>query len=371
MIIGIDGNEANVQHRVGVSVYTYELLKYFHSKSHKDLKFRVYLRNKPYKDLPAEHDFFSYTVVRSPFLWINAVLPMYLSFDKKIDLFFSPAHYVPRFVKIPTVVTIHDLSYILYPEEFVKKELYKLINWTRYAVNQSQKIIAVSNTTKDDICHYYTIPEEKITVIYNGFTRRKMCDDKKIIDIQNVNIYKDPYFLFVGTVQPRKNIQTILHAFKLLLKKNPELKLIIVGKKGWLYDKIFTVAQELHLEKSAVFTNFIPEEDIPYLYCYAQSLILPSLYEGFGLPILEAMSLGCPVIASNTSSLPEIGGNACLYVNPLETLELKEAMETLLTDSKRRNDLIAKGKVRIQDFSWEKCGKETLKLLTSAAHKRA
>ncbi len=176
MKIAIDGNEANVKERVGVSVYTFQLLLYFKKISSKDTEFIIFLKNKPLKSLPLENEYFKYEVVPGSILWSQTSLPFRLYQSKflkqKIDVFFSPAHYSPRLSPFNTIVTIHDLSYYYYPNEFLKKDLYKLKNWTKYSVNNAKNIIAVSKTTKKDIIKFYNIQENKISVIYNGYEKK-------------------------------------------------------------------------------------------------------------------------------------------------------------------------------------------------------
>src|SRR3989344_6648626 len=155
MIIGIDGNEANVVKRVGVSVYALSLLKYFNKKASPHLQFRVYLRDVPLDDLPKKNKNFTYDIVPGKFLWSQIFLPLRLFQKKDIDVFFSPAHYLPRFAPMPTVVTIHDLAFLYHPADFLKRDLIKLRDWTKYSVNQAKKIIAVSKTTKKDVIKAY------------------------------------------------------------------------------------------------------------------------------------------------------------------------------------------------------------------------
>ena len=161
MIIGVDGNEANVEKRVGVSVYTLNLLKYFKKQSNKDLKFKIYLKNSPLSDLPNQDNFFQYKVVPGKILWSQIYLPLQLYQKKDIDVFFSPAHYIPRFCPVPTVVTIHDLAYFYFEKDFLKKDLYQLKSWTKYSVNKASKIIAVSKTTKKILLNYITFRKTK------------------------------------------------------------------------------------------------------------------------------------------------------------------------------------------------------------------
>jgi len=357
MIIGVDGNEANVDKKVGVSIYTFELLKYFQKKASSQCQFIIYLKDRPRKELPKENNYFKYRVIRGNYLWSQIFLPLNLYLQKKPDIFFSPAHYSPRFCPVPTVVTIHDLSYFYYPDEFLKKDLYKLQNWTKYSVKNAKKIIAVSKTTKKDLVKFYDLPEEKIEVIYNGY-------QKEIKNLKSKIKIKKPYLLYVGTIQPRKNLKTLIEAFFLLSKESPEYSLVIVGKKGWLYEKIFAnVEQADSFKNRIIFTDYVDNDALAYLYKNASLFVLPSLYEGFGIPILEAMSFGCPVISSFTSSLPEIGGDACLYFDPTSKEDLKEKILQLLNNKKLRNELVKKGKERVKLFSWKKCGEETLELL--------
>lgn len=363
VIIGIDGNEANVAYKVGVSMYTLNILKYFQTQASQDLQFVVYLRNEPLSDLPATTEYFTYKIVWGPILWSQFFLPLHLWISKLLgkylNVFFSPAHYIPRFCPFRTVVTIHDLSYLYFPNEFLKKDLYQLKNWTEYALKNSEKIIAVSKTTKKDIVHEYGIPDRKIEVIYNGY------EDPihGLAEIKEDNIF--PYFLYIGTVQPRKNLDTLITAFAQFRKTHPEYKLIIAGKKGWLYENIFIQVEKLEMKDHVLFPGFVSEEQKNNLYKKAAAFILPSLYEGFGIPLLEAMAHECPVISSFSSSLPEIGGEACLYFDPKSSEDLVEKLNTIITNKELVKKLIALGKKRITFFSWNETGKNTLHILQS------
>lgn len=358
MRIGIDGNEANVEKKVGVSNYVFELIHYFHTKTDTSTQFVIYLKDKPRHDFPLPDKHFQYRIVKGDFLWSQLFLPIYLYLKKEMDVFFSPAHYAPRFCPVPTVVTIHDLSFFYYPDEFLKKDLYQLKNWTQYSIEKANKIIAVSKNTKKDVMNYYHIPKNKIEVIYNGFS------DAIPPPLRGgISPHQKPYILYVGTIQPRKNLDTLITAFHLLLKEKSDYSLVIAGKKGWLYEKIFDHVKILNLEDKIIFTGYISDEEKATLYENASLFVLPSLYEGFGIPILEAMNSGCPVISSLSSSLPEIGGDACLYFDPKNPKELKEKMIHVIENSEFRKELVKKGKERVQLFSWQKCGQETLQVI--------
>ncbi len=367
MIIGVDGNEANVLMKVGVSVYTVNLLSYFRKHADKKTQFKIFLKNKPTEDLPLPNNYFNYEVVPGALFWSQIFLPLRLYLKKGIDVFFSPAHYAPRFCPVPTVVTIHDLSYIYFPGDFLKKDLYQLRNWTHYSIHNAKKIIAVSKTTKKDIVQLYRVPEEKVKVIYNGYEKRfekLKIENYKLI--KNLKLKIKNYILFVGTLQPRKNITVLIQSFAKFKELYPEFKLIVAGKKGWLFESIFDLVSELGLNTDIYFTDYITDQQLAFLYKNAFCFVLPSLYEGFGIPLLEAMSFGCPVVSSFTASLPEIGGDACLYFDPKSVEDLVEKLENIKKDSRLRTGLIQKGKKRVKEFSWKKCGAQTLSVIQNS-----
>ena len=368
MTIGVDGNEANVKERVGVSIYTLNILRYFHKKARKELQFKIFLKKTPLAELPSPSKFFQYQIVSGQYLWSQIFLPLALFQNRDINVFFSPAHYIPRFSPVPTVVTIHDLSYLYYPEDFLKKDLFQLKNWTNYSLNKATKIIAVSKTTKKDIIKNYAVNDDKISVIYNGF--EKSFQKLKIENLkfnENCKLKIENFILFVGTIQPRKNLSVLIEAFDKFLQTNKDSKLVIVGKKGWLYEKIFQKVQDMDLDKKIVFTDYLSNEQLAWLYKNAFCFVMPSLYEGFGIPVLEAMSFGCPVIASFASSLPEVAGDASLYFDPKNSDDLVEKLKLIKEDKQLVKDLVNKGKKRVKEFSWEKCGEKTLEILKNYA----
>lgn len=367
MIIGIDGNEANVEKQVGVSVYTTRLLEYFHKHASKDRTFLIFLKRSVQPHLPLENDFFQYKVVGPPYAWSQLALPLHLRLNRSINVFFTPAHYAPRAIQQPSVVTIHDLSYFYYPEDFLKRDLYKLKNWTEYSIQNAERLIAVSETTKKDVMKFYDIPSERINVIHNGFEKPTT---HATISLPH-DLETHPYILAVGTLQPRKNIATIIQAFAIFRKHYRTHKLVIIGKTGWLYDDLFTLASKLDLLDYVIFAGYVSDDELAAYYKKAFCYVTASLYEGFGIPVLEAMSYGCPVLASNTSSLPEVGGNAAVYFNPQKPDELVKSLVTLARDKKLRALMVERGNAQIQQFSWNKCAQQTLEVLEQAgsAHK--
>jgi glycosyltransferase involved in cell wall biosynthesis len=176
-----------------------------------------------------------------------------------------------------------------------------------------------------------------------------------------------PYILFVGTIQPRKNIAKLIEAVSLL--KNKEIQLVVVGKKGWLWEEILAAPEKFKITDRIKFLDFVGNEDLPSLYKNAQCFVLPSLYEGFGLPVLEAMQFGCPVVTSNVSSLPEVGGDAAIYFDPESVDDMAEKIDKVISDEKLRAEMTEKGYNQVKKFSWEKTAKETLKVLEELGNK--
>ncbi|KXK08968.1 MAG: Capsular glucan synthase [Microgenomates bacterium OLB22] len=282
---------------------------------------------------------------------------------------FSPAHYSPQWLPCPLVVTIHDLAYIYFPNEFLKKDQYKLFNWTKESVTKAKAVITVSASTKSDVMKHYHTSEARIHVIYNGFqgyppARNKIATLKKY-DVANKN-----YILFVGTLQSRKNIARLIEAIHTIRSTYPDLLLLLAGRRGWLYEKMLKRIQELQLTDVVRELGYVPDAELAVLYENAQCFVLPSLYEGFGIPILEAMAHGTPVVTSDNSSLPEVGGDACLYVNANDTMQIAIAIERVLTEKELRKSLVSKGKEQIKKFSWDACAAQTLALLKQIAYER-
>lgn len=359
MIVGIDGNEANIENKVGIGEYAYELLCQFSkiASTRKELKFKIYLKSNPRVEMPVPTENWQYQIVHPKKFWTQIGLPLKLFMEtKKPDVFFSPSHYAPRFSPVPTAISIMDLSYIHFPELFTKHDLYQLVNWTKYSAKNAKKIFTISNFSRDDIIKTYKkLPADVITTYLGVKEVLSMEDLKKKFGISK------PYLLFVGTIQPRKNIAKLVEAFSQL--KNKEVQLVIVGKKGWLWEDIFAAPEKFKVADKVKFLDFVGDKDLPSLYKNALCFVLPSLYEGFGLPVLEAMKFGCPTVVSDVSSLPEVGGDASLYFDPRSVDDIAQKLNTVISDEKLRAEMVKKGYNQIKKFSWEKTAKETLKVL--------
>lgn len=377
MLIGIDGNEANVEKRVGIGEYAFQLLTRFAQYQISDIKYQIYLKNEPLPSLPAENENWKYRVLKPGKLWTQWRLPLDLFLhNPKPDVFFSPTHYAPRFSPAPTVVSVMDLSYIYFPELFNKKDLLQLKNWTSYSVKKAKKVFTISNSSKSDIIKEYDVPLSKVIVTHLGIKGLSSLKPHiySMSELKAKYGLTDNYILFVGTLQPRKNIKRLIEAFhKLVSVKGQvssikeDLQLIIVGRRGWLYEEILNTPKELEIEDKVKFLENIGDDELPLFYKNALCFVFPSLYEGFGLPVLEAMKHGCPVITSNVSSLPEAGGDAALYVDPENVDDIAKKMKQLIGDEKLRKSYIEKGREQIKKFSWEKTAKETLTVLQEIA----
>ena len=339
MMIGINGNEANVAHRVGVGQYAFELLSHF---SNKDII--VYLKDLPRNDMPK----LNYDVFGPKKLWTLIGLQKKLLTNPP-DVLFTPTHYAPLFLPVPLVISIMDLAFEKFPQYFKAKDLYQLKYWSRLSAMQARKIITISENSKKDIMEIYNIPGEKIVVTYPGYDK-----DRFNTKVKKSTKYGE-YFLFLGTLQPRKNVERLIQAFKLL---KTDCKLVIVGminegRGGWMNENIKN-------EKNIVLTGYLPDSEIPGLYAGAKAFVLPSLYEGFGIPAIEAMACGTPVVVSRVSCLPEICGDAAFYIDdPYSVESIRSALESVNT-----------GKVKfglewVNRYNWEETCLKTNTVLNS------
>lgn len=372
MIIGIDGNEANIKNRVGVGQYAYNLLINLYKIDSKN-KYIIYLKNPPLEDFPSSRRNWEYQIFGPQKFWTKFALPLHLFFQKeKLNLFFSPSHYSPSFSSFPTVPTIHDLGYLYFRNQFTKKDLYQLINWTKKSIKKAAHIITVSNFSKKEIEKTYNINPDKISVAFNGvgeIPKISKIDSEKILSKFKIT---KPYFLYLGTLKPNKNIPFLIKSFSMFLKnykQNEKISLVIAGKKGWLFNEIFETVRKEKLENTVIFTDYINEKEKWTLYKNAIALIIPSLYEGFGIPVIEAMKSGTPVIASNIDSLKEVIGNAGLLINPQDNQDLIQKMIQIL-DSDTRQKFSKLGLEQAKKFTWTNTAESVLKTFNKFSSKK-
>jgi glycosyltransferase involved in cell wall biosynthesis len=299
--------------------------------------------------------------------WIRRILAEqfilpFLVKKYKIDLLHSVAFSCPAIKLCKSVLTIHDLAYRVFPETVLKsRRIYYNLMFPLYAAI-SDKIITVSENTKKDVIRYFHIPEDRINTVLLGVSGQLRQEDS--IDTRTVLSglgITGEYLLYIGSLEPRKNLVRLLQAFA-LVREEVNIKMVIVGPKGWMYDDIFSSAAATKHKEDIIFTGRVEDADLPKLYSQTNAFIFPSLYEGFGLPALDAMACGAPVIASDTSSLREVCGDTAVYVDPFEVESISESILMLLKDDRRREELKLKGLERSRQFSWEKTARMTLEV---------
>jgi len=394
MKIWIDGYEANIPQRLGSSQVAFELLRSLERIDRKN-DYTILLPSPPLEDLPNERAGWRYKILKPKRLWTRIALPLALySANIKPDLIFSPTHYVPRFVprKIKRVVTIFDLSFLHFPESFLKKDLWQLKNWTKFSVINGDHIITISKFSKDDIVKQYGLARQKITVAYPGYDEKEFRVQSSEFRVKAVKEkYKigDNYIIYIGTIQPRKNLVRLMKAFGSAIhlegakvhlrgvreRSRNELELVIVGKtkgegrQGWMYEDILQTPQNLGIKDRVKFLGFVPTEDLPLLLSGALAFIQPSLWEGFGIPVVEAMATGVPVIVSNASSLPEVVGKAGLLVDPYSIDQIEQAIRTIVADKKLQQKYSKEGIAQAKKFSWDKMARTVLKVFKELAAK--
>jgi len=260
---------------------------------------------------------------------------------------------VPVSKRIKTITVIHDLAYEVYPQYTERRNLLRLKKLVPETVKLSNRIVAVSESTKKDIIKKFGVSADKIDVVYNAVDSKKYRPLKLTQQVRARYNLPEKYFLYLGNIEPRKNVEGIIEAYsKLPVKITNEYKLVLAGGMGWNKDTIMKAYNESPHKSSIIFTGYIEDKEIPSVYSAAEIFLFPSHYEGFGLPLLEAMSCGTPVITANNSSLKEVAGDAALYVDSKKTHQLTETIIKILKDDELRIKLVKRGKERIKKFNW-------------------
>lgn len=284
--------------------------------------------------------------------------------SSKIDLFLATTGYqIPYLAKVPSIIIVHDLVAWRYPKALPFTTRFSERFFLPRVVKKAIKIIAISQSTKNDLINFLKIPAEKIEVIYPGSHFSQVTSVKRINGIKKKYHLPRDFLLFVGTLEPRKNISELLEAYAKLpsfLKK--KYHLVIVGKRGWFWKKILSKVSKLKLKKNISFTGFVPEKELPVIYQLSSLFVYPSFYEGFGLPILEAQKIGVPVITSKTSSMPEVTGDSAILIDPGNPTEITQAIEKILTNKSLEQEMIKKGLIQAEKFSWEKTAQSFLEV---------
>jgi glycosyltransferase involved in cell wall biosynthesis len=290
--------------------------------------------------------------------WEQLVQPFVLR-QEKIDLLHSLAFVTPLVSPCPSVVTIYDLSFLIFPQGFKYFKRLYLSLFTYLSARKARRIITISESTKRDTVQLLGVSSEKVDIVYCGVDETfHPLPEREIVSFRQKRGLPERMILFIGTIEPRKNVARLVEAYSLL--KERRVKLAIGGARGWLYEEVFARVEELDLVGDVLFPGYIPPDELPLWYNAAELFVYPSLYEGFGLPPLEAMACGTPVIASNVSSLPEVVGKAGLTVDPMRSEGLAEAMNRVLSDGALRQSMRERGLARAGQFSWAKAAQETV-----------
>lgn len=377
MLIGIDASRTTVARRTGTENYALNLTRALcrggsrarpqgGESPTRPYRYRLYFRERPAPGLFPTGDCVEQRVIPFPRLWTHLRLSWEMT-RRPPDLLFVPAHVLPPIHPRRSIVTVHDLGYRYFPQTHRPLDRLYLDLSTRWNARAAARILADSEATKADLIREYGTPAEKIAVVYPGRDEnlRRIEDSAAIAAVKAKYNIAGEYILYIGTLHPRKNLARLIDAFATVNAQCTmhNAQLIIAGRKGWLYDEIFARARALGLTDSVIFTGYVPDADLPALLSGARLFAFPSLYEGFGFPVLEAMICGVPVVCSNTSSLPEVAGDAALLVDPLDTAALAAAMARLLTDESLRAALTARGYEQAQRFSWEKAARQVLDII--------
>jgi glycosyltransferase involved in cell wall biosynthesis len=276
----------------------------------------------------------------------------------RLDLFHAPHYVVPPLTTTRFVVTIHDCIHLRFPQYLPSRAaLYYAKTMMSTAARRSRRVLTVSQASKEDILHYLKIPAEKVEVIYNAIDTR-LTGEPTPEDVARVRerfLLTAPFVLYTGNIKPHKNVDRLIEAFSLLRKQSSaDVKLLIIGDDVSKYPNLRRLVHRFQLHQHVRFLGFVPDATLAVLYRLASVFVFPSLYEGFGLPPLEAMAAGAPVITSNVSSLPEVVGDAALLIDPMNPADIAGAMARVLNEPALRDDLVRRGRERVKAFSWER-----------------
>lgn len=358
MRIAIDASRTTVARVTGTEHYALKLIQSViqHNPGH---DIALYFRDEPPADLFPHSEQVTYRVIPLVRAWTHLRFAAALWHDRP-DLTFVPAHTLPFAFPGKAVVTVHDLGYRLFPDAHPTRQRLYLDLTTRFSARRATTVLADSRATATDLTWFYNTPMDKIQVLYPGVEKPQVSSES--IDAIRAKYHPpERFFLFVGTLQPRKNIARIVQAYaQYRTQVSDAVGLVLAGGKGWLFDPGWVDGVE-----GVQLPGYIDEADKGALLSMALGLVFPTLYEGFGFPVIEAMHCGTPVIASNTSSLPELVGDAGILVDPLDVGAVAQAMQTLAEDHRMRDRLRERGLVQAQKFTWENAARQFWEIVES------
>lgn len=360
-IIGIDASRSNSRQKTGTEYYSYELIK--NIVKFDKFKFRLYSK-EPITYLEKRPNVEN-RAMSFPRLWSQIRLSAEI-YQNPPSVLFEPAHTIPIYHGKKTVITLHDVGFKYFPELYTPLERIYHNYCMNFSVRHATKIIAISNATRDDLVKLYGADKSKIAVIYHGFDKEKFFPVKS----QPADEIKalQPYIFFIGRIEAKKNIKNLVKAFG-KLKQDPNIKekLVLAGRSGYQYEEIKKEIEALpdKIKRDVVELGYVADDQVGELTRHASVFAFPSRFEGFGMPLIETMACGVPIVASNTTSIPEIVGDAGLLCGPDETDEMAKNLSIVIKNKNIRADLVKKGFKRSSEFSWEKCARETLDVISS------
>ncbi len=375
--IGVDASRAVSTQPTGTEHYSRHLIEALIAQDRlvvqgrsRPIRWRLYFNRPP--ALPsflADHPHVEHRVIPFPRLWTHLRLGWEVARHPP-DLLFVPAHVLPLWTRPPALVTVHDLGYRYFPEAHPPGQR-RYLEWsTRHNARRAAAILADSQATRADLIRHYGTDPDRIVVAYPGLdpTLAPVQDPQRIAQTLARYGIRRPYLLYLGTLQPRKNLVRLVEAFaRLRFRLGPSgergLHLVLAGRRGWLYEDLFRRVRTLGLEGQVLFPGYVDDADKAALLSGALAFVFPSLYEGFGFPVLEAQACGTPVICSDRSSLPEVAGNAALLVDPTDVEALVTALYRVATEPRLRATLVERGRTNTRRFSWEACARTVLEVM--------
>ncbi|PJF37290.1 MAG: glycosyltransferase family 1 protein [Candidatus Thermofonsia Clade 1 bacterium] len=370
MHIALDASRVTIARRTGTENYALQLIRaLLHLPESAELRFSLYFREPPAPGLLPERPNVRAYILPARRAWTHTRFAAAL-WRHQPDVTFVPAHTLPFLMRGRAVVTVHDLGYRFFPKAHRLRERLYLELTTRYSAWRAERVLADSQATRRDLIAQYGTSESKIRVVYPAAESMARASAAQIAAVRDTHNLPERYLLFLGTLQPRKNLTRLVQAFARYLQRSgdPDLSLVLAGQVGWLFEPERDLWAHLPnaLRDRVRLLGYISEAEVAALYSGALAFVFPSLYEGFGIPALEALHCGTPVLCAESSSLPEVVGAAALMVNPLDVAHIAEGIERIVQDSALRAALIERGYAQAATFTWQRAAQQTLQALIEA-----
>lgn len=362
MLIGIDASRAVKEKRTGTEQYSWEIIRALLAAD-KTNRYQLYAPKMPTADF-GDHPNAEWKIIPPQRLWSQLALASELRKNTP-DVLFVPSHVVPVLSHLPTVVMIHGLEFLRFPHAYGRRERAYLKFSTATSLSKAKKVIVPSEQTKRDVMKFYKTPASKIIVINEAYNKANY----NVMSEAGDRPIAEPYIFSLGRLEERKNQALLIDAFQLLRKEKGDVKLVLAGKPGFGAENIMKKIEMLpsSIRESVILPGFLSEADAARYFRHAAVFAYPSLYEGFGIPILEAFGSGTPVVASNTSCLPEVAGEAAILLQPDNALSWAAAFSRIIHQPHYAEELRQKGLKRAEEFSWAKAATETLRIIENAA----